>query len=317
MRPFPTGAPTAVLPGVFPQSAAASLATPAFARLLGCSTPAASLLLHSLSEHSRCQYDSVSEEYQTFCLQHFSPNQPALPSSNLHLIKWIAALGCAGHSYHAIRHRLTALSSWHVDLGLDSSAFTHPRRPALSSHDRITFTAAFTLSYACLLWCAEFTWSNLNDSILRVGSNTWSETYATLRLARSKTDPFGASIDLIIPKVGGPICPYTALCTVCGPRPLQAPLFALDNGVTPFSCDRVIGVLRQLLGQLGLPAAAYAGHSFHRGVSTWVALLGAPTKAIQALGHWSSNCFHWYIDCPPSAHSKITASYLFSASPPT
>ncbi|KAJ1028872.1 hypothetical protein NDA18_002896 [Ustilago nuda] len=309
--------------------------------------------MHSLSERSRRQYDSVSEEYQAFCLQHFGPNRPALPSSDLHLIEWIAALSRTGCSYHAVHHCLTALSSWHVDLGLDSSAFTHPRMqralkgfkrlygitqlgqklpitlpilhglldtiqlaPALSSHDRITFTAAFTLAYACLLQWAKFTWSNLNDSVLQVGSITWSETYATLRLACSKTDPFGTGIDPIIPKVGGSACPYTALCTVCRSRPLQAPLFALDNGVTPFSHDRVIGVLRQLLGQLGLPTSVYASHSFRRGVATWAVLLGTP-KAIQALGRWSSDCFCWYIDHPPSACGKIATSYLFSASSTT
>lgn len=120
------GPPTAVFPGSFSQSVAATLASPAFAKLLGCSTRAASLLLHGLSECSRRQYDSVGGEYQAFCLRHFGPNWPALPSSNLHLIKWIAELGHAGRSYHAVCHCLTALSSWHVDLGLDSSAFSHP-----------------------------------------------------------------------------------------------------------------------------------------------------------------------------------------------
>ncbi|SYW78123.1 uncharacterized protein UBRO2_02315 [Ustilago bromivora] len=267
--PQPALAELPVLPGSFTQSAAASLATPAFARLLGCSSHAAALL-HGLSERSRHQYDP-----------------------------WVAELGRSGRSYHAVRHRLAALSSWHVDLGLDSSAFPHPRTQralkgfkrlygvtqrgqklpitlpilqglldalrvstVLSSSDRITFTAAFTLAYACLLRCAEFTWSHLGDSVLQVGSITWSETYATLRLARSKTDPFGKGVDLIIPKVGGLACPYTALLTVCGSRPLQAPLFALDDGAAPFSHDRVIGVLRQLLGQMGLPASAKIAASY-------------------------------------------------------
>ncbi|SAM85244.1 uncharacterized protein UBRO_20884 [Ustilago bromivora] len=271
-----------------------------------------------------------------------------LPSSTA---SWVAELGRSGRSYHAVRHRLAALSSWHVDLGLDSSAFPHPRTQralkgfkrlygvtqrgqklpitlpilqglldalrvstVLSSSDRITFTAAFTLAYACLLRCAEFTWSHLGDSVLQVGSITWSETYATLRLARSKTDPFGKGVDLIIPKVGGLACPYTALLTVCGSRPLQAPLFALDDGAAPFSHDRVIGVLRQLLGQMGLPASAYAGHSFRRGGATWAARCGTSTEAIQTLGRWSSDCFRRYIDCPPSVRSKIAASYLFTAS---
>ncbi|SPC61034.1 uncharacterized protein UHOD_11221 [Ustilago sp. UG-2017b] len=253
----------------FAQSAAASLATPTFARLLGCLSHAAALLLHGLSARSRLQYDPVSKEYQAFCLQHFGPNQLALSSSDLHLIKWVAELGHSGQSYHAIHHCLAALSSWHIDLGLDSSTFSHPRTqralkgfkrlygvtqhgqklpitlpilrdlldalrvsPVLSSSDRITFTVAFTLAYACLLHCAEFTWSHLGDPVLQLGSITWSATYATLCLARSKTDPFGKGVDLIVPKVGGLACPM-ALLTICGSHPLQAPLFALDDGAAP------------------------------------------------------------------------------------
>ncbi|SPC62021.1 uncharacterized protein UHOD_12177 [Ustilago sp. UG-2017b] len=332
----------AVFPGSFAQSAAASLATPAFARLLGCLSHAATLFLHGLSECSRHQYNLVSEEYQAFCLQHFGPNRPALPSSDLHLIEWVAELGHSGRSYHTVRHRLAALSSWHVDLGLDSSAFSHPHSqqalkgfkqlygvtqcgqklpitlpilqglldalrvsPVLSSSDRITFTAAFTLAYACLLRCAKFTWSHLGDSVLRVGSIMWSETYATLRLARSKTDPFGKGVDLIVPKVDGLTCPYTALLTICGSCPLQAPLFALDDRAAPFSCNRVIGVLQQLLGQMGIPASAYASHSFRQGGATWATCCGASTKAIQALGRWSSDCFHRLRLPSPSAKPDL------------
>ncbi|KAJ1035517.1 hypothetical protein NDA18_000296 [Ustilago nuda] len=193
----------------------------AFTRLLGCSPHAAALLLHGLSASSHRQYNPIGEEYQTFCLQHFGPNRLALLSTDLHLIEWMADLGHQGWSYHAVCRRLAALSSWHVDLGLDSSAFSHPHTQqalkgfkrlygitqrgqklpitlpilqglldtlrvsfTLSSSDQVTFTATFTLTYACLLHCANFTWSHLSDSVLRVGSVTWAETYVTLRLAQ-------------------------------------------------------------------------------------------------------------------------------------
>ncbi|SOV04523.1 uncharacterized protein UDID_17109 [Ustilago sp. UG-2017a] len=295
-------------------SVAATLASPAFAKLLGCSTHAASLLLHGLSECSRHQYDSVGGEYQAFCLRHFGPNWPALPSSNLHLIKWIAELGHAGRSYHAVRHCLTALSSWHVDLGLDSSAFSHPHtQKALKG---FKWLYGITQRGQKLPITLPSTWSSLDDSVLQVGSITWSETYATLRLARSKTDPFGTGVNLIVPRIGGPACPYTALHAVCGSQSLQALLFALDNGTTPFSRERAISVLRQLLGTMGLPASAYTSHSFRRRDATWAAHLGTSTEAIQAMGRWSSDCFFRYINHPPSAHRDIATSYLFSTSTP-
>ncbi|KAJ1599356.1 hypothetical protein NDA14_007508 [Ustilago hordei] len=124
--PIFLGLTISVLLGSFTQSSAASLATPAFARLLSCSPHATALLLHGLSASSHHQYDPIGEEYQTFCLQHFGPNQPALPTTDLHLIKWMVDLGHQGQSYHAICHHLAALSSWHVDLSLDSSAFSNP-----------------------------------------------------------------------------------------------------------------------------------------------------------------------------------------------
>ncbi|SOV08338.1 uncharacterized protein UDID_17356 [Ustilago sp. UG-2017a] len=114
----------------------------------------------------------------------------------------------------------------------------------IRSHDtnHITFAPTFTLAYVCLLRCTEFTWSHLDDFVLQVGSITWSETYTTLHLACSKTDPFRTAVNLIFPK---------------------APLFTLtefhsgdilNNSVAPFSHDRV-GVLQQLLGKMGLPAS--------------------------------------------------------------
>ncbi|SPC63381.1 uncharacterized protein UHOD_12337 [Ustilago sp. UG-2017b] len=191
-------------------------------------------------------------------------------SGLLQFVMQVAPLGCVhlGRLYAALRRahhsplsllrlpkpataelRLTTLSSWHVDLGLDSSAFSHPRTqralkgfkrlygitqrgqklritlpvlhslldtlraaPDLSPSDRVTFAAAFTLTYACLLRCTEFTWSSLDDSVLQVGSITWSKTCATLRLARSKSTSLSPGLvalpapTLPSPGYDGPAC---------------------------------------------------------------------------------------------------------------
>jgi hypothetical protein len=127
--------------------------------------------------------------------------------------------------------------------------------PLLSPREKAMFHGAFTLAYACFLRCAEFTWSTFDpSSTLCVGLVRWSTEFAEVRLPRSKTDPFGQGVDLVVPRTRSPVCPYAALHILCTGRPASAPLFGLGDGFTPFSRTRFLTVLRLLLTCLGLPA---------------------------------------------------------------
>ncbi|KAF9503313.1 hypothetical protein BS47DRAFT_1282181, partial [Hydnum rufescens UP504] len=42
-----------------------------------------------------------------------------------------------------------------------------------------------------------------------------------------------------------------------------------------------------------------AGHSFHSGGVTHLALMGVPNDKIKAMGHWSSEAFRMYIRKDP------------------
>ena len=50
-----------------------------------------------------------------------------------------------------------------------------------------------------------------------------------------------------------------------------------------------------LLTKVGLKAELYAGHSFRIGAATTAAVAGLPDWLIQAMGHWSSDCYKQYI----------------------
>lgn len=266
-------------------------------------------------------------------------------------MEWIADLSRDGKTYHAVKNRFTALRSWHVDLGLDTSAFRDDRvrrtlrgfkrlhgisargqklpitlpvlnglvdslrtLPLLPTRDKATFHCAFTLAYACFLRCAEFTWSTFDpSSTLCVGDVRWSTDFAEVRLPCSKTDPFGQGVDLVVPRTRSPVCPYAALQAICNGRPAQAPLFALGDGSTPFSRSRFLSVLCLLLQRLGLPADKYAGHSFRRGAASWASFVGAPDSVVQTLGRWSSDCFKRYIDKPTAEKSRLSSVFVFGS----
>ncbi|SPO19921.1 uncharacterized protein UTRI_10013 [Ustilago trichophora] len=319
-----------------------------FARQLGRSSHVAYLLWHGLNLQSRRQYYSACAAYQAFCFRHFGPGIISLPATDATLMEWIAALSREGRTYHAIKNRLTALRSWHVDLGLNAAAFADARvqrmlrgfkrlfgvqqrgqklpitlpiltslvdqlhrHPFASAHDRTTFISAFTLAYACFLRCGEFTWSTFDPATtLLVGSVAWHNGYATVLLPRSKTDPFGKGTSLVVPATGGATCPFSALKAICAGRPASAPLFILD-GARPFSRSRVLPTLRRLLSNLGLAESRFAGHSFRRGAASWAAFVGAPHTTIQTLGRWSSDCYKRYIDQPDDETSRLSAKFVF------
>ncbi|SOV01394.1 uncharacterized protein UDID_17647 [Ustilago sp. UG-2017a] len=137
--------------------------------------------------------------------------------------------------------------------------------------------------------------------------------FAEVRLPRSKTDPFGQGVDLVVPRTRSPVCPYAALHVLCTGRPASAPLFGLGNGFTPFSRTRFLTVLRLLLTCLGLPASGYAGHSFQCGAASWASFVGAPDSVIQTLGRWSSECFRRYVDKPPAEKGRLSSSFVFGS----
>ena len=142
----------------------------------------------------------------------------------------------------------------------------------------MNFNAACKVAFAGFLRCGEFTYSAFDYKDRHTFMNTkltrndvsFSEdnTYAILRLKRSKADVEHHGVDIILSTTNNQCCPVTALKNLftCDPQPPTAPLFQLDGGL----CDSTtfIALLRERLHDIGDPRTDYySGHSFRQGAA--------------------------------------------------
>ncbi|KAJ1031638.1 hypothetical protein NDA13_002029 [Ustilago tritici] len=164
-------------------------------------------------------------------------------------------------TYHSVKRNLAILKSWHIDLGLPTTAFDSARlarvlrgykrvvgNPApnaklpitlpllkqlvaalpsvcLSKHNRRMFRAAFCLAFACFLRSGELTWKTSSLTVLTVGSVEFVHdgAFATIFLLSSKTDTFGTGVTLTAPSVPHKTCAVKALQIICKGRSSSAP----------------------------------------------------------------------------------------------
>ncbi len=101
--------------------------------------------------------------------------------------------------------------------------------------------------------------------------------------------PEGASIGVPSADVAGYLADWNG--------PTKSPLFVGQNGTLVVRSE-VVAAIRWLAGQLGLPAADFAGHSLRRGGATSTLMAGASILVIEALGRWRFNSFHQYLEAP-------------------
>ncbi|SPO30777.1 uncharacterized protein UTRI_05394 [Ustilago trichophora] len=339
---------------------------PSFAPITGLSDLAAFLLWNGLSSSTRSRSATVCHNYLQ-CATRCGVAQP-FPATATSLIEWCAHHQAENKSCSLLKRNLAALKSWHIDLGISTSAFhsdvvishfvdtllpiprlrrqvglTYSARsqssflkhylvcafsmtserlaqvtrgfkringvpnpvaklpitlPLLrrlvqalhsvcsSQHDRRMYRAAFCLAYACFLRAGEFTWEAQGDAApLTVGSVSFADdnSFATVHLPSSKTDPFRTGVTLTAPAVPLLTCAISALAVICHGRPPSAPLFILE-GDRPFSCSAFSSILRQCLRHCGIQPSSYSGHSFRQGAATSAASNGVNDDTIHALG---------------------------------
>ncbi|SAM80814.1 uncharacterized protein UBRO_20582 [Ustilago bromivora] len=252
-----------------------------------------------------------------------------------------------GHPFHSAKHRLSALQSHHMDLGLDTSGFscsclehalhgykrlhgvghsgtklpiTLPllhqvllavgKMADLFPQDHLILQVAFALAFACFLHSGKLVWDHGTNctTILTVSSIRWASDHVVLTLPASKTDPFWQGVHVVAPEVGSVKCPVTHLWHFSHGCPPLALLFGLD----PLPWSTFVTILRRTIQACGLLASQYAGHSFCHGAATWASQHGASTADIQSLSWWSSNCYFHYIDRSAQECCALVASALFS-----
>ena len=147
--------------------------------------------------------------------------------------------------------------------------------------------------------------------------NQSSPPLMTLRLQRTKTDPFGKGVTIVLGSSGQPVCPVTAVRNFLAIRPArEGPLLIHTDG-TPLSREWLVKRVRQALEFCGISCAGYSGHSFRIGVATAAAEAGMPPHLIKTMGRWSSEAYLLYIQtfrATLAAVSSLLARQLESVS---
>ena len=130
-------------------------------------------------------------------------------------------------------------------------------------------------------------------------------TMIAIRIKRSKTDQFGEGATVYLGKTSAAICPVTAMLGYLAIRPEgQGPLFVTSNQ-KPVTKRQFMSKIQKVLGEAGIDASGYKGHSFRIGAATTAAACGLNEGLIKALGRWSSCAYQVYIKIPPRELANI------------
>ena len=128
-----------------------------------------------------------------------------------------------------------------------------------------------------------------------------------VRLRRSKTDQFGNGVEVVVGRTGDDLCPVAAVAAFIVKRGKTPGAFFLFPDGTPLTKAKFIEIMRNAVGELGLPKEHFAGHSFRIGAATAAARAGMEDSLIMTLGRWSSAAFLRYIRTPTAALAAATA----------
>ena len=119
-----------------------------------------------------------------------------------------------------------------------------------------------------------------------------------VRLRHSKTDPFGAGVNLYLGRTGNTLCPVAAVLGYLAIRPsTPGPLFHFQDG-TPLSRTHLVTHIRDALSRAGIDASQFSGHSFRIGAASTAAQAGLNDSLIQMLGRWKLSAFTAHIRTP-------------------
>ena len=194
------------------------------------------------------------------------------------------------------------------------------------TYDKIMLWAAFSMGFFGFLRSGEFTHSPSqphSECALMTGDvsidSRDNPQVLTVRLRKSKTDPYGSGTYIHMGRTGTQLCPVSAVLAYLAIRPpTEGPLFIFNNG-TPLSRNQLVRHLREALSQIGVDVNKYSGHSFRIGAATTAAAAGLSDSFIQTLGRWKSSAFTAYIRTPVedlAAASAMIATQCRSTSEP-
>jgi len=176
--------------------------------------------------------------------------------------------------------------------------------------------AAMWLGTCGLLRAGEFTVRDKNSVLVRRRHLSFHDeegsaltllstqiAYMQLKLARNKTEQYGAGATIIISHPRA----VSAMTTYLKASPNSEkddPLLSLKDG-RPLTYSFLMERVHSLLLSAGVEELdRYKGHSFRRGGATSLHLAGLPDSTIKAMGRWRSFTFATYVDTPRSVFLK-------------
>ena len=123
--------------------------------------------------------------------------------------------------------------------------------------------------------------------------------YMQLKLARTKTEQFGAGATIVISHSRAVLAMSSYLTTTPDVSSREA-LLRTQQG-RPLTYSFLMERVRALMLSAGVEELhRYKGHSFRRGGATSLHLAGLPDSVIKVMGRWRSFTFATYVDTPRS-----------------
>lgn len=243
------------------------------------------------------------------------------------------------HSPGTVRNYISALRSYHVDMGLPVECFSSlrlrrmlagvrrlagpssnlrlPITPAILSAFLRTlnlrspvdsmFWAACCLAFFGFLRCSEFTVPSrtaFNPARHLTLSDILVDSQSSpsilyVRIKASKTDQFFTGAVIQIGLSGSPVCAVRAVSHYLHLRGSSPGPLFILPDGQPLTRYSLSTFLRERLRYCGV-SGYYAPHSFRIGAATSAAAAGVPDHLIKALGRWSSDAYQTYIRLPAS-----------------
>ena len=184
----------------------------------------------------------------------------------------------------------------------------------MACSDHCMFWAACTLGYFGFLRWAEFTvpslasfLASLHLTVQDIAVDDVSAPYCMhVRIKASKADPFPKGAEIHIGLEVYPLCAVQAMMAYLVQRGnVPGPLLLLQDG-HPLSRPHLTDWLRQIQSAAGIQGN-FSSHCFHIGAVAVLAVHSrVPDHLIQALGRWSSNAYHLYINTPSEALASLS-----------
>lgn len=182
-------------------------------------------------------------------------------------------------------------------------------------HDQHMFWAAYCLAFFGFLRVGELVARDAETGAprLAVGDLLIAQSYVTITIRQSKTDPFRRGCDVHIGESGRSVCAVRAVKNYMAARqrtPRREDALLIDLQGRPLRRERFTATLQRCLIGTVPEARRYTAHSFRIGAATSAAQNGVPDWLIQASGRWTSDCFRIYTRTHPAQLRDVARALM-------